>query len=266
VTFPRDSALSVRGGDGVPGRLTLKASLDPERKKSLRVFLKSVRIKFKHVELLHQAFIHRSAVNEAGFKCNNERLEFLGDSVLGVIAASLLYCRLPDKNEGDLAKIKSVVVSEEILSGLALELGIDRLLVLGKGEERTGGRGKKAILADALEALIGAIYLDGGFPAARDFVSARIDPEISRVLENGSPQDYKSLLQEYTQRLYKTCPVYRLVKLTGPEHNKLFFIEVTINGASYGPCTGRNKKSAEQEAAKLAWDTLTAASVVSGKE
>jgi ribonuclease-3 len=207
---------------------------------------------------LNLAFTHRSAANENGQRNhgNNERLEFLGDSILGAVTASLLYKKLPDKLEGDLAKIKSVVVSEEILSGLALELQLDRLLILGKGEESSGGRMKKAILADSLEALIGALYLDSGFGPAWNFVSRCIDPEITKVLEKKSFQDYKSLLQEYCQRMYKNCPAYKLMKKSGPEHDKLFFIEVKVNGKTYGPCAGRNKKSAEQEAAKLAYEEL----------
>ncbi|MDR1506018.1 MAG: ribonuclease III [Treponema sp.] len=230
--------------------------MNSERKKVLQAFQKASGLKFKSTDLLNLAFTHRSSCNESGRRDNNERLEFLGDSVLGAVASSLLYERLPEKSEGELAKIKSVVVSEEILSGIALENGIDGVLVLGKGEEQTGGRTKKAILADALEALIGAVYLDSGFKEAWNFVARRIGPEIKKVLENRSPQDYKSLLQEYSQRLYKTYPAYSLVKRSGPEHDRLFFIKVTVNGESYGPCTGRSKKAAEQEAARAAWEKL----------
>jgi ribonuclease-3 len=229
------------------------------RRRELRLFIKSAALRFKSLDLLNLALIHRSAANESpqrDFPVNNERLEFLGDAVLGAITASLLYMRFPGKNEGDLAKIKSVVVSEEILAGIALELRLDRVLILGKGEEQSGGRGKKAILADALEALIGALYLDSGFKAASDFVTGRINPEITRVLEKKVSQDYKSLLQELSQRSYKTCPLYRLVNRTGPEHERLFWVEVTVNGKTYGPCTGRNKKTAEQEAARQAWEAF----------
>ncbi|MDR0598872.1 MAG: ribonuclease III [Treponema sp.] len=238
-------------------------ALGIERKRELRLFVKSAGIRFKNLELLNLSLIHRSVSNEfrggepPSRRVNNERLEFLGDAVLGVIAASLLYERFPEKSEGDLAKIKSVVVSEEILSRIALELQLDRLLILGKGEERTGGRAKKAILADAMEALIGALYLDSGFKAVLGFVSARINPEIDRVLEKKVTQDYKSLLQELSQRDYKAYPVYRLVKCTGPEHDRLFWIDVTVNGETYGPRGGRNKKSAEQDAARIAWEALT---------
>ncbi|MDR1305949.1 MAG: ribonuclease III [Treponema sp.] len=236
---------------------------DAERKKELRSFCRSAGIRFKSLELLNLSLTHRSVTNEskalsrAGpLRANNERLEFLGDAVLGAIAVSLLYQRFPEKNEGELAKIKSVVVSEEILSGMALELRLDTALLLGKGEEQTGGRTKRAILADALEALIGALYLDSGFRAVRDFAAPRINPEIDRVLDKKAAQDNKSRLQELSQRLYKAYPVYRLVKRTGPEHERLFWVEVTVNGTSYGPCTGRNKKAAEQEAARLALEGL----------
>ncbi|MDR2103223.1 MAG: ribonuclease III [Treponema sp.] len=230
--------------------------LDAERKKVLTAFQKTAGIRFKNLELLNLSLIHRSVSNEAGFKFNNERLEFLGDAILGAVAAALLYERLIDKSEGELAKIKSVVVSEDILSGVARELQIDTLLLLGHGEELTGGRNKKAILADALEALIGALYLDSGYKSAYTFVQRWIDPEISRALDNRYHQDYKSLLQELSQRLTRTYPVYRVLKRSGPEHARLFLIEVTVNGKVFGPGMGRNKKSAEQEAAKMAYERL----------
>ena len=250
-----------------------RAALGAERKRTLRFFCKSAGLKFKSMELLDLSLTHRSVQNERNERivysaetskgrgsppagANNERLEFLGDSVLGLISASLLYSRFPQKAEGELAKIKSVVVSEDTLSGLALELALDTMLVLGKGEEQTGGRTKKTILADALEAVIGALYLDSGFKAAEDFVAPRINSEIDRVLSKKGKEDYKSELQELSQRLFKNYPVYKLVKRTGPEHERLFWIEVTVNKTSYGPCVGRNKKTAEQEAAHLALEAL----------
>jgi ribonuclease-3 len=205
---------------------------------------------------LNLSFIHRSVSNESDSKLNNERLEFLGDAVLGAVAATLLYERLKDRPEGELAKIKSVVVSEDILAGIARELQIDALLILGKGEELSGGRTKNAILADAMEALIGALYLDSGYAAAFAFVGRRIGEEISRVLENRHHKDYKSLLQELCQSRFHAYPVYRLQKRSGPEHERLFWMEVTVDAAVYGPGTGRNKKAAEQEAAKIAFETL----------
>jgi ribonuclease-3 len=223
----------------------------------LAAFQKTAGIRFKSLELLNLSFMHRSVSNESAGKRSNERLEFLGDAILGAATATLLYKDFGEKNEGELAKIKSVVVSEDILSGVARELQIDNLLLLGKGEELSGGRTKKALLADALEALIGALYLDSGYKAAFAFVSRCIGPEISRVLEKNYHQDYKSLLQELSQRLFHAYPNYRLVKRSGPEHEHLFWMEVTVNGRTFGPGTGRNKKTAEQEAAKMAYEAIS---------
>ncbi len=200
--------------------------------------------------------MHRSVSNETGNKSNNERLEFLGDSILGAVCATLLYQNYKDKPEGEMAKIKAVVVSEDILSSIALNLGIDKMLLLGKGEEMSGGRTKKAILADALEALIGALYLDSGYKPAFDFVSDCIQPEIDKVTGTNYHKDYKSVLQEYCQREYHCYPEYVMVKRTGPEHDRTFWMEVRIGDKVYGAGTGRNKKSAEQEAAKTAWEAL----------
>ena len=200
--------------------------------------------------------MHRSVSNESIQKVNNERLEFLGDAILGAVTADLLYQNLSRKAEGDLARIKSVVGSEDVLSGVALELQIDSLLVLGKGEELSGGRTKKAILADALEALIGALYIDSGYKNAHAFVSRFIGAEIERVLENKHHLDYKSLLQEFCQRKFKRYPEYRLVKRSGPEHSRIFWVDVAVNGRVFGPATGKNKKSAEREAAKLAYEAV----------
>jgi ribonuclease-3 len=223
----------------------------------LAAFAKIAGIRFRSLEFLNLSFIHRSVANESGLRYNNERLEFLGDAILGAAAATLLYQRLEDKSEGELAKIKSVVVSEDTLSGVARELQIDRLLILGRGEDLSGGRTKKTILADALEALIGALYLDSGYEAAYNFVSRRISPEITRVLDNRHHLDYKSLLQELSQRLYRKYPVYHLLKHSGPEHERFFWIEVTLGDKTFGPGMGKNKKAAEQEAARIAYDALS---------
>jgi ribonuclease-3 len=222
----------------------------------LAVFVKTVGIRFRSLELMNLSFVHRSVTNESGLRYNNERLEFLGDAILGAVSADLLYRRLSAKSEGELAKVKSVVVSEDILSGLARELQIDNLLILGRGEELSGGRTKNAILADALEALIGALYLDSGYKAAYTFVSSRIGVEIEKVLDNRHHRDYKSLLQELSQHLYRQYPDYCLLKRSGPEHDRLFWIEVTVDGKSFGPGMGKNKKTAEQEAARIAYEAI----------
>jgi ribonuclease-3 len=250
------NSLSLSKNRQIPGILKDFPPIDPDRKKILAAFLKTSGIRFKNLELLNLSFMHRSISNESGLKLNNERLEFLGDSVLGAIAATLLYEKFAEKAEGGLAKIKSVVVSEDVLSGVARQLQIDTLLLLGKGEENSGGRTKNAILADALEALIGALFLDSGFDAVFAFVSSFLGEEIGRVIEDRYYRDYKSVLQEDCQRLYRSYPSYHLVKCSGPDHDRIFWIDVTVDGQTYGPGTGRNKKSAEQEAARMAWEAL----------
>ena len=148
-------------------------------------------------------------------------------------------------------------MSENILSEIALRLKIDQVLLLGKGEELSGGRTKKAILADAMEALIGALYLDCGYKTVFDFVSRCLKPEIEKVTGTDYHKDYKSILQEYCQRQFRCYPEYILIKRSGPEHDRTFWMEVKIADNVYGKGTGRNKKSAEQEAAKAAWEKIS---------
>ena len=210
---------------------------------------------------MNLSFVHRSALNETSYGQSNERLEFLGDSILGAACATLLYQRFPDKPEGDLAKVKSVTVSEEVLSAVALEIQLDSMLLLGKGEENSGGRKKKAILADAMEALIGALYLDSGYKAAFALISRCFVPEICRITEKNHHRDYKSLLQEACQQRYREYPRYRLIKYSGPEHERTYWMEVTAGGAAYGPGTGRTKKTAEQEAAKIALEKIESCAI-----
>lgn len=221
-----------------------------ERKEKLIKFSKNVDIKFKNIELLDQAFHHRSITNESKHIKNNERLEFLGDSVLGVVTASYLYKNF-DRPEGDLAKIKSSVVSEKTLAEVALKLGIDKLLILGHGEELSGGRQKPAILADCMEAIIGAYYLDSGYKLAETYVLSFIIDEINKVCEFGM-KDYKTLLQEKFQKTSKQCPKYELISKSGPEHNQIFSVKVHLGDVEYGPSSGKSKKEAEQLVAKIA--------------
>ncbi|MDY7027531.1 MAG: ribonuclease III [Spirochaetota bacterium] len=231
--------------------------VDQERKKELLLFEKHIGIRFRKLELLNLAFCHRSYANESGADIsNNEKLEFLGDSVLGLVVSEYLYRTLTDKAEGDLARIKSFVVSEDSLAEIAKSIKVDNFILIGKGEEYSGGRSKKAILADCMEAVIGAFYLDSGFKASMSFVLKYLVPEINKVLENRHKKDYKTLLQEYVQKRYKSYPRYSLVKKTGPDHDRTFWIEVTIQGKSYGPGKGKNKKEAEQHAAGIAYNDL----------
>lgn len=228
--------------------------MDKERIKALQAFSKKIGIHVKDLDLLNQAFCHRSSTNENHCK-NNERLEFLGDSVLGVVCASYIYRTLPDMLEGDLAKIKSVVVSEKALAPVALELGIDKLLVLGHGEEMSGGRKKDAILADCMEAVIAAVYIDQGYKAAEKYILSFLIKAINDVLDKGL-KDYKTLLQEYLQKKDKICPTYEVIGTSGPEHEKVFEVVVILGEKKIGPAKGKNKKEAEQNAAKLALETL----------
>ena len=228
----------------------MKSSLSKERIKNLNEFCHRVNIKFKDIDLLNQAFNHRSVTNEKKSEGNNERLEFLGDSVLGMVTSSYLYNTL-DNPEGELAKIKSAVVSEKALAPIAIKLGIDKLIVLGHGEELSGGRTKPAILADCMEAIIGAYYLDSGYRNAEQYVLSFIKPEIDNVLKFGM-KDFKTLLQEKFQKISKSFPVYELIKSYGPDHDQTFEVVVHLGDKTYGPKSGKSKKEAEQNVAKEA--------------
>lgn len=233
--------------------------ITPERKSELNAFCKNLDIHFNDLNMLELAFHHRSFSNEneEHKHYNNERLEFLGDSVLGLATAAFLYEDMMENPEGDLAKIKSNVVSEMVLGPIAKEkMHIDEYLVLGKGEELSGGRQKRAILADAVEAVIGALYIDSGYDAAEKLVLSLIVPEIRKVQQDKGAKDFKSILQEYYQKKNKMCPIYELVKKTGPDHDKTFWVTVHLGSVSYGPESGKNKKEAEQNAAKAACDAL----------
>ena len=235
-----------------------KQALDANRKKELELFCKELHLRFKNLAILDLAFHHRSYSNENTVyqHYNNERLEFLGDSVLGLATAAFLYKNM-ENPEGDLSRIKSCVVSEETLARIAKEkMYINRYLVLGKGEELTGGREKKAILADAVEAVIGALYIDSGYSVAEKFVLNLIVPEIYAVKEDKGLKNYKSILQEFYQRKYQDNPQYELVNVSGPDHDRTFSVLVRLGNISYGPAEGKNKKSAEQAAAHEACRAL----------
>ncbi|MBR1639685.1 MAG: ribonuclease III [Treponema sp.] len=228
-------------------------NLNKDRISSLTAFCKAQKITFSDVTLLDQAFHHRSLTNEQKNAKNNERLEFLGDSVLGMVTASYLY-RTLENPEGDLAKIKSAVVSEKALAPIALSMGVDKLLVMGHGEEMSGGRTKPAILADCMEAIIGAYYLDSGYKKAESFVLSFIKNEIHKVCTYGM-KDFKTQLQEKFQKTHRSYPVYQVVDRNGPEHDQIFSVTVTLGNQVFGPAKGKNKKDAEQAAAKIALDS-----------
>ncbi len=237
----------------------MQMSLSPERKKQLEDFCRPLGIKFKNWNLLDQAFHHRSFSNEnlSHVRYNNERLEFLGDSVLGLATAAFLYKDMQENAEGDLAKIKAQVVSEQSLAPIAKNvMHIDQYLVLGKGEELSGGREKKAILADAVEAVIGALYLDAGYAIAEKLVLELIVGEIRKVQQCKGTKDYKTTLQEFYQKKNKDVPHYTLISKNGPEHDFTFVVSVSLGAVTYGPAQGKSKKAAEQNAARMACDSL----------
>ncbi len=230
--------------------------MDRKDKIHLKEFAKRLRIKFNSIELLEIALTHRSFSNEKIDGENNEKLEFLGDSVLGLIITDYLYTQFPLLTEGDLARIKSYIVSEEILSAIGKKLNINKYLRIGKGEELTGGREKKGLIADAFEAILGALYLDGKYSKVEEFVIRLFKDEIGLVINEEKGLDYKTLLQEYVQKKFKDCPKYRLIEETGPEHDKTFSMEVLINEKIYGNGSGKSKKEAEKTAATSAYKKL----------
>ena len=208
---------------------------------------------FKDTAFLSMALVHSSA-KEEGLRCN-ERMEFLGDAVLGMIVSDYLYATHPEFEEGDLSSIKSVVVSCQSLALRAGEIGLGDFILLGKGITQRKVI-PESVLCNTFEALVAAIYLDGGVEPARTFVLRMLIPAVAEVLENKHARNYKSILQHYTQKELSSVPVYRVVKETGPDHEKSFGVVVEVNGEEYGPGPGRTKKDAEQQAAKLALEAL----------
>lgn len=212
---------------------------------------------FRDRKLLENALMHSSYANErraAGFT-SNERLEFLGDSVLGMVTAEKLYKLFPDLPEGRLSRMRAELVCEQSLHAVALELELGSYLLLGKGEEHTGGRERPSILADAVEAIIAAMYLDGGLEVARTFILKKVLAGLDAGVMH-HVIDYKTELQERVQRKADQHLEYRLTGESGPDHNKRFTMAVLLNGTEIGSGTGRSKKEAEQAAAKTALEKL----------
>ena len=207
-------------------------------------------------ELLERALMHRSFAYENGGLPTNERLEFLGDSVLGLIVTDTLFRSYPDLPEGQLAKLRAAVVNMRALAGVARGLDLGAYVRLGKGEEGTGGRDKSSILADTLEAVIGAVYLDRGLVAADELVHRLFDPVIARSARLGAGLDWKTSLQELTAAEILGVPEYH-VEESGPDHQKSFRAFVRIGAKTYGEGEGRSKKEAEQQAAEAAWNAIS---------
>ncbi len=202
---------------------------------------------------------HRSWCGEQeGGAPSNERLEFLGDAVLGLIVAGHTYERFPDFAEGKLAKVRSAVVNARVLAEVAGRLGVGEVLLLGRGEEGSGGRTKASILADAFEAILGAVYLDAGWEASRELVLRELGEPIERAGEEPDDFDHKSRLQEKAVRDGEGTPRYIVVG-SGPDHDRSYVAEVLLGGTVRGTGAGRSKKDAEQAAALAAWEELTGA-------
>jgi len=205
--------------------------------------------------LLVRALTHRSYAYEHGGLPNNERLEFLGDSVLGIVVTDMAYRTYPDMPEGSLAKLRAAIVNMTALADVSRSLGLGVYLLLGKGEEQSGGRDKASILADALEAVLGAVYLDLGLDAAREMIERLFRPRMEAYVRGEGDRDYKTILQELASQALRSLPEYRL-RDVGPDHEKEFTATVYLGGEPYGRGSGRSKKEAEQQAAREAYSRI----------
>jgi len=261
ITVP--SADAQRARDLIAGHLDEAAATEVRRlSETLGPLEDRIGHTFRDIGLLEHALTHRSRAHEdaSGGVIDNESLEFLGDAVLGFVIADMLFQRYPRHSEGYKSKVKASIVSAASLARLAEDIDLGRFVLLGRGEEKTGGRGKHAILADSFEALIAAIYLDGGIDAAREFIVSRFGPLLTgagdQAAEASFTEDWKSALQERLQKAGLGLPVYRLAAAEGPDHRKRFDVEVLVGGVAWGRATGRSKKEGEQQAAREASQRL----------
>jgi ribonuclease-3 len=224
-----------------------------------RALSKRLGLTFKDPSLLRQALVHTSYLNEnPGIDVgSNERLEFLGDAALGVVVAQELYKEYPDVDEGVLTELRAHLVRRDTLARAAARFDLGEYLQLGRGEEAAGGNQRPTNLARAYEALIGAIFLDGGLTKVRAFIKKTLKDELTGLRTGGMPPDPKSRLQEVIQSRWQTTPTYKLLKTEGPDHARRFTVQVMVNNRSLGTGEGRSKQMAEKEAAQHALDALT---------
>ena len=217
-------------------------------------------ISFNDSSLLERALVHSSYINEnpSLAPTSNERLEFLGDAALGLIVAEKLYQDSPDCDEGEMTRLRAALIRGDTLARMARAIRLGNYLYLGKGEEASGGRNKPANLAGALEAVIGAIFLDQGSAITRDFILRLLNTELQKVVSQGAGVDYKSQLQELIQAREQQTPVYRVIKTIGPDHDKRFTVEVRVGDTVLGKGSGKGKKAAETEAARSALEQFSA--------
>lgn len=232
--------------------------MSKEEKNRLKALEKAIGYSFKKRELLQRAMTHKSYANENKLASDhhNERLEFLGDAVLELAISELLMTRYPHFSEGDLSKLRAAIVNEKQLASFSRGFGLGDYLYLGKGEEQTSGREKPSLLADAYEAILGAIYLDRGFDKATQVIRRHYSGLLDGTPSEDFYKDYKTELQEKSQGLYRAIPRYRLVGEKGPDHDKVFEVELSIRNEVLGRGEGRNKKDAEQQAAREALQKL----------
>lgn len=224
----------------------------PNKKNQIEELLKLLKIQYKSFDIYHQAFTHSSYCARQEQK-SNQRLEFLGDSVLSICISEYVYHNFPDLPEGKLTKIRSFIVSEKSLAAFARAIHLETCLLLGQGEENTGGRTRDANLADAFEAFLGAIFLDKGVEEVKNFLIPLFKPEIERVRREDFISDYKTEVQYLIQKKYKNCPEYIIVREEGPPHDRHFYSQIVINGVPLLTGEGNSKKRAEEDAAKKLW-------------
>ena len=226
---------------------------------NLATLEREIGYRFRSRERLVEALTHRSTLGDlkpGEKRITYERLEFLGDSVLSLVTSDFLVRNFPDENEGQLTKKKSLIVSTSVLAKVADEIGMKRFIILSESAARGGVADQDSVLTAALESLIGAIYLDGGLERARSFIEANLLSELDEFLEHRDHINYKSLLQEYSQSRFHSYPRYAVRSTTGPEHDKIFVVEVKVRGKEIGKGRGKSKKDAEQMAAKEALGSL----------
>lgn len=217
---------------------------------------RAIGITFNDPSLREAALTHRSFAFEHGLRVTNERLEFLGDSVLGLVVTDMAYRTYPDLPEGALAKLRAAIVNMTALADVARSLDLGRMVLLGKGEEQSGGRDKSSILADALEAVFGAVYLDRALPSATELIERLFRPRMEAYVRGEGDRDYKTILQEVASQRLHSMPDYR-IRERGPDHQKEFTATVFLAGEALGEGTGRSKKEAEQQAAREAHQRIS---------
>ena len=241
-------------------RLDEKITANPDWKRMIPEFEQIIGYRFKNINLLQAAFMHASYLNRVTGEPQSvsafERMEFLGDSILGLVVAEEMFLQFPDQPEGIMSKMKSKLVSEKYLALVAERIELGKFLLVSAEEDRSGGRKRKSILSDAMEALICAIYLDSGMTRVRSFIHRHILKNFQEAIQSEELRNFKSILQEYSQGKYQKPPNYQVVNEEGPDHKKTFTVTVAIRDQVLGTGSGRSKKQAEQDAARIACGKL----------